>query len=223
MNVKSKLLLSLLLIVTFTIVCQQSCYGMDRVRREQQQITKEYEQIKAQPEEARHIQRRILEPIKLPAERLSQPLKRISERTNELLAKEQIKPDEIAVLRMDLNEAAANVNSESERAELEKMGERLDIVQSIAELKEKEQKLNDLVVRSRKNFEQLGEQEEKASLWKDIFSGGFAISFIANLIALLGFVIKMPGAKLEKQLKELLIIEKRAKLEQDGIDFKKYI
>ncbi|MGD2094696.1 MAG: hypothetical protein PVH77_06790 [Phycisphaerales bacterium] len=226
MNVKSKLLLSFLLVGTLFVFCQQSCYGMDRVRREQQQITKEYEQIKAQPEEARHIQRRILEnttkPLRMPAERLSQPFRRISERTNELLAKGQIKPDEIAVLRMDLNEAAANVSSESERAELEKMGERLDIVQSVAKLKEKERKLSEIVEKSQKNFEQLGEQEEKANLWKDIFSGGFTVSFIANLLALLGFVTKMPSAKLERQLKELLIIEKKAKLEQDGVDFRKY-
>jgi myosin heavy subunit len=223
MNVKSKLLLSFLLVGTLFVFGQESCYGMDRVRQEQQQITKEYEQIKAQPEEARHIQRRILEPIKLPAERLSQPLKRISERTNELLAREQIKPEEVAALRMDLNEAAANVSSESERTELEKMNERLDIVQSVAKLKEKEQKLSEIVEKSQENFEQLGKQEEKANLWKDIFSGGLAVSLITNLITALGFVTKMPSAKLEKQLKELLIIEKKAKLEQDGVDLKKYI
>jgi hypothetical protein len=78
------------------------------------------------------------------------------------------------------------------------------------------------VERSHKNFAQLDERELKVSLWKNIFSGGFTVSFIANLIALLGFMIKMPNAKLEKQLKELLIIEKKAKLEQDGVDIKKY-
>jgi hypothetical protein len=35
-------------------------------------------------------------------------------------------------------------------------------------------------------------------------------------------MIKVPNAKLEKQLKELMIIEKKAKLEQDGIDPRKY-
>ena len=226
MNVKSKLLLSFLLVGTLFILEQQSCHGMDRVRQEQQKITKEYEQIKFQPEATRNIQREILqktlEQVRLPSARLSPTFIKIRDKTNQLLAKEQIKSEEIEALRENVNEAVENTSSESERAEYEKMGEKLDIIRSIAELKEREQKLNEIVERSHENFAQLDERELKVSLWKDIFSGGFTVSFIANLVALLRFMIKMPNAKLEKQLKELLIIEKKAKLEQDGVDIKKY-
>ncbi len=226
MNVKSKLLLSFLLVGTLLILEQQSCHGMDKIRRDQQQITKEYEQIKFRPEVTRNIQREILkktfEPVRLPAIRLSPTFKKIRDKTNLLLTREQIRPEEIEALRVDLNEAAKNTSSESERAEYENMGEKLDIIQSITELKDREQKLNEIVERSHNNFAQLDEREVKVSFWKNIFSGGFTISFLANLIAILGFMIKMPNAKLEKQLKELLIIEMKAKLEQDGVDIKKY-
>jgi len=226
MNVKSKLLLSFLLVGTLLILDKQSCHGMDKIRTEQQKITKEYEQIKFQSEATRNIQREILkktfEPVRLPATRLSPTFQKIRVKTNLLLTKEQIKPEEIEALRVDLNEAAESTSSESARAEYEKMGEKLDIIQSIAELKDREQRLNIIVERSHNNFAQLDEREVKVSLWRNIFSGGFTISFLANLIAIFGFMIKMPNVKLEKQLKELLIIEKKAKLEQDGVDIKKY-
>ena len=141
MNVKSKLLLSFLLVGTLLILDKQSCHGMDKIRRDQQQITKEYEQIKFQPEATRNIQREILkktfEPVRLPATRLSPSFRKIRDKTNQLLTKEQIKPKEIEALRADLNEVVENTNSGSERAEYEKMGEKLDIIQSIAELKER--------------------------------------------------------------------------------------
>jgi hypothetical protein len=199
---------------------------MDKIRTEQQKITKEYEQIKFQPEATRNIQKevlaRTLKQVRLPSARFSLSFRKIRDKTNQLLTKEQIKPKEIEALRVDLNKVVENTSSESERAEYERMGEKLDIIQSIAELKEREQKLNVIVERSHENFALLDEREVKVSFWRNIFSGGFTISFLANLIAILGFMIKMPNAKLEKQLKELLIIEKKAKLEQDGVDIKKY-
>ncbi|MCP4259448.1 MAG: hypothetical protein GY774_18365 [Planctomycetes bacterium] len=226
MKTKSNLILLLVCIGIFLSFNQQSCYGMDKVRQEQQQITKEYEQIKSQPEATLNIQREILqklEPTRQPAGRRSPTFIKISEKANRLSTMEQIRPEEIEALRMDLNVAIENTRSDNERAEYEKMGEKLDIVQSIAGLKEKERKLSEIVEKSHENFDQLGDREAKVSLWKKIFSGGFTISFIANIVALLGFLTKMPSAKLERQLKELLIIEKKAKLEQDGIDFNKYI
>jgi hypothetical protein len=226
MNVKSKLLLSFLLVGTLLILDKQSCHGMDKIRTVQQQITKEYEQIKFRLEATRNIQKEVLkktlEQVRLPSDQFSPTFIKIRDKTNQLLAKEQIKSEEIEALRVDLNEAAENTRSESERAEYEKMGEKFEFIQSIAELKDTEQRLNDIVERSHDNFALLDDREEDVSLWKDIFSGGFTVSFIANLIALLRFMIKMPNAKLEKQLKELLIIEKKAKLEQDGVDIKKY-
>jgi myosin heavy subunit len=227
MNVKSKVLLLLVLVCSLFTVGQKSCYGMDNLRQTQQKLEKDWEQVRIESPETRNLEREILrktfEPTRRPAERLSPSFIKIRDRTNQLLTQEQIKPEEIEALRMNLNEAVENTRSESERAEYEKMGERLDIVQSITELKEKERKLNEIVEKSHENFNQLDEREAKVSLWKNIFSGGFTVSFIANMVALLGFLTKMPSAKLERELKELLIIEKKAKLEQDGIDIKRYI
>jgi hypothetical protein len=195
-------------------------------QREQQQITKEYEQIKSRPEATRNIQKEILqklEPTRLPANRLSPTFIEIRDKTNRLSTEEQIRPEEIEALRKDLNQAIENTRSDNERAEYEKIGEKLDIVQSIGELKERERKLNELVERSHKNFDQLDEREAKVSLWKNIFSGGFTVSFIANLLALLGFMIKMPNAKLDRQLKLLQIVEKKAQLKQNGIEPENYL
>jgi len=72
------------------------------------------------------------------------------------------------------------------------------------------------------NFNTVAQTGEKATLWKKIFSGGFTMSFIVNLIAVFGFMIKVPNARLEKQLKELMIVEKKAQLEKNGIDLRKY-
>lgn len=227
MNVKSKLLLLFGLICILFAVGQQSCYGMDSVRQEQQKLQKDFEQIRIDSPETRNIQREILqntfEPIRQPAERLSPSLIKIREQANRLSTMEQIRPEEIAALRTDLNEAIENTRNENERAEYEKIGKELEIVQSISELKEKERKLSEIVEKSHENFKQLDEREAKVSLWKNIFSGGFTVSFIANMVALLGFLIKMPSAKLDRQLKQLQIVEKKAQLKKDGIEAGDYL
>ena len=55
------------------------------------------------------------------------------------MAKEQIKPQEIEALKINLNEIADSLRSESERKEYENQSEKLDIIyrytQSITELK----------------------------------------------------------------------------------------
>jgi isoleucyl-tRNA synthetase len=225
MNVKSKLLLLFVSVCTLFAVGQQACYGTDRFRQEQQQLSREFIELKSRPEVSPNIQREILqktiEPIRQPAERLSPSFIKIREKVNQLSRSEEIRPEEIAALRTDLNEAIENTRSENERAEYEKIGEKLEIVQSIAELKERERRLSEMVEKSQENFNQLGEQEAKVSLWKNIFSGGFTV--IANMVALLGFVTKMPGAKLERQLKQLQILEKKAQLKKDGIEIGNYL
>jgi hypothetical protein len=227
MNIKSKLLLLFVLVCTFVAVGQQACCGMDKVRQEQQQLSREFIELKSRPEVSPNIQREILEktiePTRQPAERLSPSLIKLRDEINRLSRSEQIRPEEVAALRTDLNEAIENTRNESERAEYVTIGEKLEIVQSIAVLKERERKLSEMVEKSQENFNQLGEQEAKASLWKDIFSGGFTVSFIANMVALLGFVTKIPGAKLERQLKQLQILEKKAQLKKDGIEIENYL
>jgi isoleucyl-tRNA synthetase len=227
MNFKSKLLLLFVLVCALFSVGQHACCGMDKVRQEQQQLSKEFIELKSRPEVTSNIQREILqktiEPIERTSARPSPILIKIRNDINRLSNEQEIRPEEVAALRTELNEAIENTRNDNERAEYETIGEKLDIVQSIAELKVRERKLSEIVEKSQENFDQLGKQEAKVSLWKDIFSGGFTVSFIANMVALLGFLTKMPGAKLERQLKRLQILEKKAQLKKDGIEVENYL
>jgi len=224
MNIKSILILSLVIAI-FCISYQQPCWAMElkELRKNQEDIVnKAREQISTIPEETRHIQRQILldtrEEIEQPSARPASPLASIKERIDILLSKQQISPEEIDVLRKDLEKIAHDQASGIERAEYENLKEKLDIAygftKSIADLKQSQAAL---LEKLNKNFDAVADTGEKATLWKKIFSGGFTVSFLANLIAVCGFLIKVPNAKLEKQLKELLIIEKKAKLKQDGV------
>ena len=106
MNVKSKLLLLVLIYILF-VLSQQSCYGMDSVRQQHEQNKKAYIELKSKPEIMQDINKeliRTLEPIRRPIERPSPSFIKIKEKTNELLAREQIRPEEIEALRMNLNE-----------------------------------------------------------------------------------------------------------------------
>ncbi|MBN1804366.1 MAG: hypothetical protein JW837_03875 [Sedimentisphaerales bacterium] len=221
MNAKTLLLFGL--ICTIFSIGQQACYGMDQVRQEQQQVREDFKEIKARQESLPKISRELLKLTETPIERPSSTFIRIRDGINRLSNAEEIRPEQVEALRTDLNEAIENTQSDKERTEYEKMREKLGIVQSIAGLKERERKLIEIAEKSQKNFDQLDEKEAKVSLWKDIFSGGFTVSFIANMIALLGFITKMPGTKLDRQLKLLQIAEKKAQLEKDGIDYKHYI
>jgi len=173
MNLKSTILVLFFCIGALFMFHQESCYGMDKVRKDQQQVSREFIELKSRPEVTSNIQREILqktiEPIRQPAERLSPSLIKLRDEINRLSTEEQIRPEEVAALRTDLNEAIENTRNENERAEYEKIGEKLEIVQSIAELKERERKLSEMVEKSQENFDQLGEQEAKVSLWKNIF------------------------------------------------------
>jgi hypothetical protein len=210
------------IVFSVSIIGQEVCFSMDQVRRNEQQVRKDYSELKARQDFLR-INRELLKPIKIPIERPSPTFVRIRDEINRLSNAEEIRPEEVEAIRIDLEKAIEDTNSDKEREEYEKMREKLDIVQSISELKERERRLIEIVESSQKNFDQLDKQEAKVSLWKNIFSGGFTVSFIANMVALLGFLIKMPGTKLERQLKLLQIAEKKAQLEKDGIDYKNYI
>jgi hypothetical protein len=226
MNINTKSSFLLLLVFTLFSTSQQVCYGMDKFRVEQRQVREDLKEITSRQEPILDINRELLRTIKptnLPTERPSTTFIRIRDEIDRLSNTEEIRPEQVEALRMDLNEAIENTRSDNERTEYAKMREKLDIVQSIATLKDRERQLIEIAEKSQKNFDQLDAQEAKVSLWKNIFSGGFTVSFIANMIALLGFVTKMPGTKLERKLKQLQIAEKRAQLEKDGIDYKNYI
>jgi hypothetical protein len=185
------------------------------------------QQISTVPEETRHIQRKILldtrEQIEQPSVRPASPLATFREQIDILLSKEEVTPEEIDALRKDLQKVAGDRDAGINSSEYETLKEKLDMAygftKSISDLKQSQTKL---LEKLNNNFDSVAETGEKATYWKKIFSGGFTMSFIVNLVAVFGFMIKVPNAKLERQLKELMIIEKKAKLEQDGIDPNKY-
>ncbi|MDT8304073.1 MAG: hypothetical protein RQ760_21505 [Sedimentisphaerales bacterium] len=229
MNIKSNLIVTAFFVCALFAFGIQTCRGMDRPwREEQQQILKDSEQFQIEPQGTLEIQNKVLEEtlekVNEQSSRLNPSLISIRNHVNRLLAKEQVKPREIEALKINLNEMAGSLRSESERIEYEKLSEKLDIIyrytQSMDKLKES---YASIVERMNKNFEQVDRREVKVSLWKNIMSGGFIVSFITNMFALLGFMIKMPNAKLERQLKQLQIAEKKAQLKQNGIEPENYL
>jgi len=230
MHIKSKLIVTAFFVCALFAFGIQTSRGMDRRpwREEQQQILKDSKQFQIEPQGSLEIQKQVLEEtlekVNEQSTRLNPSLISIKNQINRLLEKEQVKPREIEALKINLNEMADSLRSESERKEYERLSEKLDIIyrytQSMAKLKES---YASIVERMNKNFEQVDRREVKVSLWKNIMSGGFIVSFITNMLALLGFMIKMPNAKLERQLKKLQIAEKKAQLKQNGIEPENYL
>ena len=152
------------------------------------------------------------------SKRLQAPLRPVKEQIDQLLAKQQINPEEIDVVRQELEKVAGSQAFDIDRSELTNLREKLDIAYGYTKtIDELQTSQASIVNKLNNNFEKVADNSDKATLWKNIFSGGFTVSFIANFIALFGLFIKIPNAKLEKQLKELLIIEKKAKLVQEGV------
>lgn len=211
-------------VITFFAFGIQTAVAMDRPwQQQQQQILKDFEQVRKVPETTINVQKEVLaetlEKVDIQSGRSSPQLISIRNQVNDLLAKEEVSPKEIEALKVNLKEAASNLRLESERKEYERLSEKLDIIsrytQSITELKES---YASIVERMNNNFEQVDKREANVSLWKNIISGGFAVSFLTNLLALLGFMIKIPNARLDRQLKQLQIAEKKAQLKKDGIE-----
>lgn len=230
MNTKSILTITYCAVGSVLFVFQGFCTAMPiaESRKTQETLMQQAQQQNQTVHvETRDIQRKILldtrEKIEEPSIRPTSPLAAVKERIDTLLSKEQVTPEEIDILRRDLERIASDRNAGINRSQYETLKEKLDMAygftKSIADLRQSQtvllEKLNN-------NFDDVAETGEKATYWKKIFSSGFTMSFIVNLIAVFGFMIKVPNARLEKQLKELMIIEKKAKLEQDGIDPQKY-
>lgn len=216
-------------VITLFSFGMQTAGAMDRPwRQDQQQILKDFEQVRKVPKTTINVQKEVLaetlEKVDTQSGRPSPQLISIKNQVNKLLTKEEVSPKEIEALKINLNEAADNLRLESERKEYERLSEKLDIIsrytQSITELKES---YASIVERMNNNFEQVDKREANVSLWKNIMSGGFAVSFLTNLLALLGFMVKMPNARLDRQLKKLQIAEKKAQLKKDGIEPGNYL
>jgi hypothetical protein len=195
-------------------------------RQNQREILKDFEQVRDLPRAAGKVREEVLtealEQVDAPAGRQPQFIS-IRNQVNELLAKEQVSPEEIEALQINLSEVADNLRSESERREYERLNEKLDIIyrysKSISEI---EDDYSSVVKRMNENFERVDKRMEKVSFWRNVMSGGFAVSFLANLVTFLGIMIKMPGAKLDRQLKRLEIAEKKARLKKEGIEVRDY-
>ena len=229
MNLKSHLKLPLFCICILFAFGQQPCKAMGgEFRKTQEDLMRQAQmQIDSVPEESRHIQRKILtdtrDKIEAPAGRSASPLRPIKEQIDQLLAKQQINPEEIDTVRQELEKVAGSQGFDIDRSELANLREKLDIAYGFTKtINELQTSQVSIVNKLNNNFEKVADNNDKATFWKNIFSGGFTVSFIANFIALFGFLLKVPNAKLEKQLKELLIIEKKAKLEHDGISLQQY-
>ncbi|MBN2181952.1 MAG: hypothetical protein JW715_08550 [Sedimentisphaerales bacterium] len=223
----------------FTIMCfvlgifsihSNTCNAMPiaESRKAQESLMQQaQQQIKTVPEETLNIQRKILldtrDKIEQPSVRPASPLAAVKERIDILLSKEQVSPEEIDAIRKDLEKITQGRDAGIDRAEYEALKEKLDtaygFTKSITDLKQSQK---ELLEKLNNNFDVVAETGEKATYWKKVFSGGLSMSFILNVITIGGFIIKVPSAKLEKQIKELTIVEKIAKLEKDGIDLKKY-
>lgn len=229
MNIKSHIKLPLFCIFILFALDRQPCKAMGgEFRKTQEDLMRQAQmQIDNMPEESRHIQRKILtdtrDKIEEPAGRSASPLRPIKERIDLLLAKEKINPEEIDAVRQELEKVAQSQSSGIDRSELANLREKLDIAYGFTKTINELQTDQDVLVKKmNNNFEKVADNNDKATFWKNIFSGGFTISFIANFIAFFGLLIKVPDAKLERKLKQLLIIEKKAKLEHDGISLQQY-
>lgn len=225
MDVKGKLTLLLLVVGVVFVFDRQTCRAMDKPwQQEQMELEQQWKNVRQMPQEIPEEISAKLKDIELLSARPDSPLVRIAEQINQLLTKEDVEPQEIEALRIRLDEMADNLRTESERAEYDRLSEKLAIIHRytipMVELKDKVHELDDLMQRSNKIYKQVNRSEGKATVLNYVLSGGFGLSFITNLVALFSSMIKMPNTKLERQLKELQIAEKMAELEQRGIDTK---
>ena len=223
MNRKSEIKIPVFCILIICAASQLSQAMVREYRKAQDEIMQQAQrQIDTLPEKSRDIQRKVLidtrDKIDTPAVQPASPLRPIKERIDQLLTKEQITPEEIDTVRLDLEKVAQSQAAGIDRAEYESLKGKLDLAYGFSKtISALQASYAATVDKLNNNFEAVADDGEKVAFWKNIFSGGFAISFLANLIAFFGLIIKVPDAKLERKLKQLLIIEKRAKLEQDGI------
>jgi len=181
------------------------------------------EQIRLEPEATREIKREILtearDRIEQPVGRAVSPFGPIKERIDQLLTKEEVKPEEIAALREELEKVARDQGAGLDRAEYANLAEKLDTAHRFAAAIDRLQKSQaSIVTKLNNNFEGVADAGEETEF-------RFSASLIANIVMVIGLVTRIgniTNAKLDRQLKQLQIVEKKAQLEKDGITPDKY-
>jgi len=197
---------------------------VQKYRRAQEEIMQQAQrQIATEPEATRDIKKEILvearDKIEQPAGRAVSPLSPIKGRINELLGKEEIKPDEIAALREELDRVAQEQGTSLNRAEYDSLAEKLDMAQRFSQAIDHLQKSQESIVKKlNDNFQAVADTGEVTEF-------RFSASLIANIVFVISLVTKVGGitnARLDRQLKQLQIVEKKAQLEKGGIDPNKF-
>ena len=222
MNIKSNLILLLFFIGIFLAFEQQPCQGMVRklLKNKEDIVRQAREQISLEKEMDRSIQREILtrtrDEIDQPEIQPDSQLSHIKERIDQLLEKDEVKLEEIDGVREDLDRLPDDQIAGLEPSEHRDLSRKLDIAYRFTKLRtdysSTVNKLDDA-------FDELADDNEKATF-------RFNASFIANIVMILGLFTRVGGiatTKLERQLKRLQIVEKKAKLEKDGIKPEKYL
>jgi len=197
---------------------------VQKYRRAQEEIMQQAQrQIATEPEATRDIKKEILvearDRIEQPAGRALSPLSPIKGRINELLGKKEIKPDEIAALREELDRVAQEQGTSLNRAEYDSLAEKLDMAQRFSQAIDHLQKSQESIVKKlNDNFQAVADTGEVTEF-------RFSASLIANIVFVISMVTKVGGitnARLDRQLKQLQIVEKKAQLEKGGIDPNKF-
>lgn len=242
MKIKSCVALSLVVIGIVFIFDTRPCLASIRreLRNTQDDIVKEAKtRIDVWDLKQKEIfkQRRTIEPTRLPAsivEEREQPssestsrLLVIGEQVDKLMEKEQLKPEEIDAIRKSLDDVRGDISSEIDHLKYRNLNGNLDLIEVIFKLRDE---YNEIMESCESTVDELNGNYSRLdgntgeivfwgfSFWSYISSG----SFIASVIALFGCIRRLSNAKLDRELKRLEIAEKRAKLEQGGIDPEKY-
>ena len=212
MGFKSNLLLLVFIIVLFAAFGQQDCHGMiKRLQDKQEVLMRQAEQqTRIEPNASREIKQEILERIETPTdmEQPDSPLFPIREEIGMLLAKEDVKPEEIAAVkeRLESLEAEGQID-ETERVEYENLRSNVNVAyeftNTIDKLKQSKVTMDELDT----NFKQLG--------------GQYYFSFYGNLVLILGLITKCGNIinwRLDRKLKQLDIDIKEAELNKQNVN-----
>ncbi|MHC4759423.1 MAG: hypothetical protein ACYTE8_12270 [Planctomycetota bacterium] len=216
---KKYFILSLLLLLFFVFE-ERKCVGLERARirdlSRSEEIALEEARIRDKttrvPQAERAMPRAITEPVYRPEIYAKPEFNEFKMRINQLPEQDDIKLQEITNIRTDLARAATETKASVESLEYQNVVIELNLKEKEVQLRQSDERLY-----------KVNREKEYVTLWKNIFSGGFVTSFLANLVVVFGLITKMSGSTLERKLKKLEIAEKKARLENEGIDFKKYL
>jgi len=208
MNDKSNLTLWLLISSIVFMFNQRNCWAVgSKLYTTQEKLVKEAEmKIETNAELSNTMKRDILSKtgraIARPARRPTSPLQPIKRDIDKILAKEQVSPEQIAEVRNRLANIRLPDDAGIDKPEYEHLKENLDIVyESTKRIAELEESYESTVKNLNSNFNKL--------------AGRFDVSFIGNIVMVLGLITKFGSIlnwKLDRQLKLLEIEKKKSEL-----------